>query len=358
MAEMQRHDLTRVVLTVLFIGGLIGSSFWILRPFIAPTIWAVMIVVSTWQAMLAVQRFARGRRWVAVTAMTLILFLLLIVPLSVAIGTIISHLNDITGWIKGLQDFKVPPPPAWLPQIPFVGTRLTDVWQEVSTEGVEVLRDKVAPYARGLVAWFVAEMGSFGRLFVQFVLTVVAAAILWAYGEGAADWMLRFGARLGGERGEAAIRLAGQAIRSVARGVIVTALVQTAVGGIGLWIAGIPFASVLTALMFLLAVAQIGAALVLVVPVIWLYWSGSPGMGTFLLVVTVIAATLDNFLRPFLIKQGAADLPLLLIFLGVIGGLIAFGLIGIFIGPLVLAVTHTLVNAWVRGDPAQKAQAP
>ncbi len=358
MAEMQRHDLTRVVLTVLFIGGLIGSSFWILRPFIAPTIWAVMIVVSTWQAMLAVQRFARGRRWVAVTAMTLILFLLLIVPLSVAIGTIISHLNDITGWIKGLQDFKVPPPPAWLPQIPFVGTRLTDVWQEVSTEGVEVLRDKVAPYARGLVAWFVAEMGSFGRLFVQFVLTVVAAAILWAYGEGAADWMLRFGARLGGERGEAAIRLAGQAIRSVARGVIVTALVQTAVGGIGLWIAGIPFASVLTALMFLLAVAQIGAALVLVVPVIWLYWSGSPGMGTFLLVVTVIAATLDNFLRPFLIKQGAADLPLLLIFLGVIGGLIAFGLIGIFIGPLVLAVTHTLVNAWVRGDPAQKPQAP
>jgi len=134
--------------------------------------------------------------------------------------------------------------------------------------------------------------------------------------------------------------------------------VQTAVGGIGLWIAGIPFASVLTALMFLLAVAQIGAALVLIVPVIWLYWSGSPGMGTFLLVVTVIAATLDNFLRPFLIKQGAADLPLLLIFLGVIGGLIAFGLIGIFIGPLVLAVTHTLVNAWVRGDPAEKAPAP
>jgi predicted PurR-regulated permease PerM len=358
MAEAQRHDLTRVVLTVLFIGGLIAASFWVLRPFIAPTIWAVMIVVSTWQAMVAMQRVARGRRWVAVTAMTFILFLLLIVPLSVAIGTIISHLNDITGWIKGLQDFKVPPPPAWLLQIPFVGTRLTDVWQEVSTEGVEVLRDKIAPYARGLVAWFVAEMGSFGKLFVQFVLTVVGAAILWAYGEGAADWMLRFGGRLGGERGEAAIRLAGQAIRSVARGVVVTALVQTAVGGIGLWIAGIPFASVLTALMFLLAVAQIGAAVVLIIPVIWLYWSGSPGMGTFLLIVTLIAGTLDNFLRPFLIKQGAADLPLLLIFLGVIGGLIAFGLIGIFIGPLVLAVTHTLVNAWVRGDPAQKALAP
>ena len=354
MPETQRHDLTRVVLMVLFIGGLIAASFWVLRPFVAPTIWAVMIVVSTWQAMLAVQRFGGGRRWVAVTIMTFILFLLLIVPLSIAIGTIISHLDDITGWIKDLQDFKVPPPPAWLPEIPFVGTKLSDFWQEVSNEGVEVLRDKVAPYARGLLAWFVAEMGSFGKLFVQFVLTVVAAAILYGWGEGAADWMLRFGSRLGGARGEEAIRLAGQAIRSVARGVVVTALVQTAVGGIGLWIAGIPFASVLTALMFLLAVAQIGAAIVLIVPVIWLYYSGHPGMGTFLLIVTIIAATLDNFLRPFLIKQGAADLPLLLIFLGVIGGLISFGLIGIFIGPLVLAVTHTLLNAWVRGDALQK----
>src|SRR5262249_39675724 len=158
---------------------------------------------------LAVQRFGGGRRWVAVTLMTFILFLLLIVPLSVAIGTIISHLDDFTGWIKGLQDFKLPPPPAWLPEIPFVGTRLTDLWQQVSTEGVEVLRDQVAPYAKGLLAWFVAEMGSFGKLFVQFVLTVVAAAILYAGGDDAADWILRFGARLGGERGEAAIRLAG-----------------------------------------------------------------------------------------------------------------------------------------------------
>lgn len=357
MADVQRQDLTRVVLMVLFIGALIAASFWVLRPFVAPTIWAVMIVVSTWHAMLAVQRLARGRRWVAVTVMTLILFLLLIVPLSVAIGTIVANLDDIGRWIQQLREFKLPTPPSWLPEVPLVGARLTEFWQQVDVQGVEVLREKLAPYARGLAAWFVAEMGSFGKLFIQFVLTVIAAAILYAYGEGAADWMLRFGARLGGERGEAAIRLASQAIRSVARGVIVTALVQTAVGGIGLWIAGIPFATVLTALMFLLAVAQIGAALVLVVPTIWLYYTGSPGMGTFLLIVTIIAATLDNFLRPFLIKQGAADLPLLLIFLGVIGGLIAFGLIGIFIGPLVLAVTHTLLNAWVYGRPSQ-ARAP
>ena len=155
------------------------------------------------------------------------------------------------------------------------------------------------------------------------------------------------GARLGGERGEGAVRLSGQAIRGVARGVVVTALVQALIGGIGLAIAGIPFATLLTALMFLLAVAQIGAVPILILAVIWLFWSGQPAWGAFLIVVTVIAGTLDNVLRPILIKQGAADLPLLLIFIGVIGGLIAFGLIGIFIGPLVLAVGHTLLRAWL-----------
>ena len=357
MNEPQRYDVTRVVLLVLFIGALIGFSAWVVRPFVAPTIWAVMIVVSTWQIMLAVQRRAGGRRWAAVSVMSLFLFLLLIVPLSAAIGTIVANLDDMAQWVNRLRELKFPPPPAWLPDGPLVGARLTELWQQAHAQGFDLVRERIAPYGRDLVAWFLAEMGSFGKLFIQLLLTVVAAAILYAYGEGAAGWMLRFGARLGGERGEAAIRLSGQAIRSVARGVIVTALVQTAVGALGLWIARVPFASVLTALMFLLAVAQVGAALVLVVPVIWLYWSGSPGMGTFLLVVTVIAAALDNVLRPILIKQGAADLPLLLIFLGVIGGLVAFGLIGIFIGPLVLAVTHTLLNAWLRGDRQSEAPA-
>jgi predicted PurR-regulated permease PerM len=219
---------------------------------------------------------------------------------------------------------------------------------------MQVLAVKITPYAGVITSWFVANVGSIGALFLQFLLTVIAAAVLYGYGEDAADWALRFGARIGGERGEAAVRLSGQAIRSVARGVVVTAIVQTAVGGIGLWIAGVPFATLLTAFMFLLAVAQVGAALVLAGATVWLYWTGSVGWGTFLLVVTIVAGALDNVLRPILIKQGAADLPLLLIFIGVIGGLITFGLIGIFVGPLVLAVTYTLLRAWLHDDATRR----
>jgi len=346
MMERPQGELARVVLVVLFLGGLIAASFWILRPFLGAIIWAVMIVVSTWPLLLAAQKRLGGRRWAAVTVMSLILLLLLIVPLSAAIGTIVAHADDIAGWAKGLSDFRLPAPPSWLAGLPLVGERAVTLWQELAAQGAEGVAARIAPYARALVAWFVAEIGSFGALFIQLLLTVIATAVLYAQGEGAADWVLRFGARLGGDPGEGAVRLAGQAIRGVALGVVVTALVQSLIGGIGLAIAGVPFAAILTAVMFLLAVAQIGAAPVLVVPVIWLYWSGSPGWGTFLLVVTVIAATLDNVLRPILIKKGA-DLPLLLIFLGVIGGLIAFGLIGIFVGPLVLAVTYTLLSAWL-----------
>ncbi len=353
--ELQGRELTRILLTVMVIGGLIVASAWILRPFLGATIWAIMIVVATWPALLAAQRRLGGRRWAAVTAMSLVLLLVLIVPLSAAIGTIVAHLDDIVRWAKELREWKVPPPPAWLPELPLVGRRAVSLWDELSANGVQVLVVKITPYAGDLTRWFASQMGSFGALFLQLLLTVIAAAVLYGYGEGAADWALRFGARLGGVRGENAVRLCGQAIRGVARGVVVTALVQALIGGIGLAIAGVPFASLLTAVMFLLAVAQIGAVPILVLADIWLFWSGQSGWGVFLVVVTVIAGTLDNFLRPYLIKQGAAELPLLLIFIGVIGGLIAFGLIGIFVGPMVLAVTHTLMRAWLYSQESPAA---
>jgi predicted PurR-regulated permease PerM len=343
MKAIAEQDLARIVLSVIVIGGLMAATFWVLHPFLGAIIWAVMIVVATWPPMLKVERVAGGRRWAAVTVMSLALLLVLVVPLSAAIGTVVGHSDDILGWVKGLRAYDIPPPPAWLDGLPLAGPRLGSAWREAAAQGIEV----ITPYASDVTRWFVAQLGNFGALFLQLLLTIIASAVLYAYGEDAADWALRFGSRLGGERGAAAVRLSGQAIRSVARGVVVTAVVQALIGGIGLWIAGVPFAALLTALMFLLAIAQIGAVPVLVCAVIWLYWSGAVGAGTFLLVVTVVAGALDNILRPLLIKQGAAELPLLLIFVGVIGGLISFGLIGIFIGPLVLAVTHTLLRAWL-----------
>jgi predicted PurR-regulated permease PerM len=354
MIEKQ-GDLTRIVLAVLFLGLLIGASLWILQPFLGAFIWAVMIVIPTWPAMLGVQRGLGGRRWAAVTVMSLILLLLLLVPLFTAIGTVLANADDIAGLAKRARDFKLPPPPTWLAGLPLVGQHAIELWNDVAVEGFQALASDVAPYAGDVARWFVGKVGTFGTLFVQFLLTVVACAVLYAQGETAARYALRFGSRLAGQRGEDAIVLSAQAIRGVALGVVVTALIQAMIAALGLFVARVPFAALIAALVFLLSVAQIGGALVLVIPVAWLYWSGQSGWGTFLLVITIITATIDNFIRPILIRRGA-DLPLLLIFIGVIGGLIGFGLIGIFVGPVVLAVCFTLLRAWLGMDPSQPAR--
>jgi predicted PurR-regulated permease PerM len=143
--------------------------------------------------------------------------------------------------------------------------------------------------------------------------------------------------------------MAGKAVRGIVLGVVLTALIQVAIGGIGLFLAGVPAAALLTAVMAIPCLAQLGPIPVLIPAIIWVYWSGQPVWGTVLLVFSVVAATVDNFIRPFLIRRGA-DLPILLIFAGVIGGLIAFGIIGLFIGPVVLAISYTLLKIWVSGD--------
>jgi predicted PurR-regulated permease PerM len=129
-------------------------------------------------------------------------------------------------------------------------------------------------------------------------------------------------------------------------GLVLTALIQAALGTIGLFIANVPGASLLAAIMLILCLAQLGPLLVLAPTVIWLFWSSQTGLGTVLLAITLLAMFIDNVIRPFLIRKGV-DLPLLLIIPGVVGGLIAFGAIGLFIGPIILAVSYTLLKSWV-----------
>jgi predicted PurR-regulated permease PerM len=196
-----------------------------------------------------------------------------------------------------------------------------------------------------------------GLIVVQFLLTVILSAILFARGEQAAAGVIGFFRRLAGTHGENVVVLAAQAIRGVALGVVVTALVQSALGGIGLVAAGVPFPGLLTAIMFLLAVAQIGPAPVLLGAVAWVYaTSESAWVPSVLLVWSLAVGAMDNVLRPILIKRGG-QLPLLIVFAGVIGGLLGFGLAGIFVGPVVLAVVYTLLKAWVNEDP-QREEVP
>ena len=351
MEQHLRRDLTRTVLAILIIGGLIAAALWILRPFLAATIWATMIVVTTWPILRTLQSRLWGKRWLATTIMTAALLLVFVIPLSAAIGTIVANAGEIVNWAGRLSDVKLPPPPEFVARIPIIGEKAANVWRDHADKGSDELAEIVRPYAVSVTRWFVAEVGNFGLVGVQFLLTVVISAILYMTGEDTARWVRRFGRRLAGERGDHVVRLAGQAIRGVALGVVVTAFVQSVLGGIGLAITGVPFAAVLTAVMFMLALAQIGPVPVLLGGLAWLWWQGDTGWFVALLIWSIGVGSLDNILRPILIRRGA-DLPLLLIFAGVIGGLFAFGLLGLFVGPVLLAVAYTLLDAWVEEEAA------
>jgi predicted PurR-regulated permease PerM len=340
-------DITRIVLLVLLIGLLLVGSFLTLLPFLGALIWATTIVVATWPLLMLVQRKAGGRRSVAVVVMMSLILLVFILPLTLAI----SALVDASGQSPAVaHDFMVRglgEPPSWIASLPLVGERVTLRWREIAAGGPQALADFVRPYALSAAQWAISVTGGVGRLLVQFVLILVLTGILYSHGETAASGALAIGRRIGEERGERTIRLAGQAIRSVALGVIVTALVQSTLAGLGLWLCTVPHAGLLAAIIFVLGIAQIGPLPIMIPAIAWLLWVGSSGWGTVLVIWTIPVATLDNVLRPILIRRGV-QLPMLLIISGVIGGLIGFGVLGLFIGPVILAATYTLTREWVR----------
>ncbi len=343
------HDITHTTLSVLFIGVLIAASFWILRPFVISIIWAALIVIATWPVLEKLEARVAKKRGLAVAIMTVAILLIVLVPVTLTIRTIVSNAENITARVRSLASITISPPPQWLERIPLKGDKLAARWREVAALSPEERSSLVTPYAQTAMQWFVAKVGSFGMTMLSFLLTTIIAAIMYAKGEVVRSGVLSFARRLAGPQGEEVALLAAKAVRGVALGVVLTAIIQTALGSAGLFITGVPAAALLTAVMFMLCLAQIGPALVLVPAVIWLYWKGSALWGTILLIFTVFALVIDNVVRPVLIKKGA-DLPLLLIFAGVIGGLIAFGVIGLFIGPVVLAITYTLLKAWVTGS--------
>jgi predicted PurR-regulated permease PerM len=346
-------DVARTTLAVLALGALIAATFWVLRPFLAAALWAIMIVVATWPVFVFFRRRLWNRRWLASGLMAIILLLVFVLPCSVVIGQLVRNAPEIASAAKGLGSLQVPPAPGWVTDVPLIGEAVAHTWSEMAQSGLSDLSSELTPYTGAAARWLATQLGGIGNLLVQFLITLALASVLYAHGEVAARFARRTGLRLAGPHGEQAVALAGQAIRGVALGIVLTALVQAFIGGIGLAIVGTPLSSVLTAVLFFLCVAQVGPLPVLLPVILWLFWSGQTGWGIFLLVWAIPVSTLDAVMRSVLIQRGA-HLPLLLVFAGVIGGLLSFGLVGLFVGPVVLAIAYTLLGAWLE-SPATGA---
>jgi len=353
-SPVENRDVVRTTLAVLFIGILIAACFTILRPFLTPFVWATTIVVTTWPMMLRIERRVGGRRWFAVLVMTSSLVVVFLLPFAMAVVILVERADDVVTWTRSLAGHPLPPPPEWVVKLPVVGGRVMERYQSVVAASQAELAERLAPYLKKVIAWVIAQLGGVLMMLVQFLVTTIISAVLYAHGEGTARGVCLFARKVGGKDGEAAAILAAKAVRGVALGVVVTAVIQAALGALGLLVCGVPAVTLLTAAMFVLCIAQVGPGLVLFPATAWLYWKDDTLWATVLLVWAIVVGVVDNIIRPVLIKRGAA-LPLVLVFAGVVGGLIAFGVIGLFIGPVLLAVTYTLLKVWVLEEEAEGA---
>ncbi|KAA1000950.1 AI-2E family transporter YdiK [Paraburkholderia panacisoli] len=347
-------DLARIVLAVAALVLLIGGSLYIVHPFVPALIWGSTIVVTTWPLMLGIQRRLGGRRWLAVTVMLLLEIVVICIPTYAAVSTLAGHTADIMTFVEQLPDYALPSPPGWLRSVPLMD-HATDEWQKLSDAGPGGILAKVEPYAAVVAKWLLVQMGLVGSFAVHLILMLIVCGLLYGHGEGAVGLVTALALRVAPGNGANIVHLTGQSIRAIALGVVVTALVQASLGAAGVWVAGIPFAGVLSALMLVMCLVQLGPLVPLLGCVIWLFMHDARLTASVLLVWAIGVSALDNVLRPVLIRRAVA-LPMVLILSGVLGGLIAIGAVGLFIGPVILAVTYHLLLAWIDQPNGSAAQ--
>jgi predicted PurR-regulated permease PerM len=273
------------------------------------------------------------------------MILIILIPFIVVGATLADHVSALTTAVRKWIDSGPPAPPEWLQKIPGVGTRAVAYWQDLAADSAKflaVVKRFVEPASHRLLGLGVV----LGSGLIQLALSIFIAFFLFRDGVTAAEQLKGAIVRIGGERGVFLLDLAANTVRGVVYGILGTALVQAVVAGIGFMIAGVPGAGVLTLLTFFLSVVPMGPPLVWIPAAGWLFHEGSTGWGIFMVIWGIGVSSIDNFVKPWLISRGS-DMPFLLILFGVLGGAVAFGFIGVFLGPTLLAVAYRIIQEWL-----------
>ena len=333
---------------LLLVGGLLYACFQIVAPFIPSFIWALILTLSTWPYYQFISRKLGGREKTAAVIMTLLQLMIFVIPALYALEAVSTHLpridtvtEPVLEWIKG-------PPPNWLDEIPFIGEKLSDTWREGTFSSL-ISAEKIRSLATTTGSWILHSSASIALTAFNVLLAVLMSGFLYSHGELGASFALRFANRIGGEAGTAATRTAAVTVRAVSLGVIGTALIQALLSGIGFAIAGLPAASILGLLCFLLAVLQVGTAVVWIPAAAWLHHLDQDGFAVFTVAWGISINVMDNFVKPYFIGL-SSPLPFLLIMIGVIGGLLACGFVGIFLGTSLLAVAYSTFFSWLEAQ--------
>jgi predicted PurR-regulated permease PerM len=329
------------LLALLAVGCLV-----VLLPFLTAILWALIVCFSTWPIYKRLLGWLRGRRSLAATLMTLAVALVLVAPLAFLGATLADHVAGVVQVVRLLLDEGLPEPPIWLINLPLFGSDLHAYWADLASSET-TFRSAVEPYLLQARNWMLTSGASLGQGALELTLSVLICFFFYRDGSDVAAQLNSGIRRVAGDRAQHLLDVAGSTIKGVVYGVMGTAFAQGLLAGIGLWIAGVPGALLLGFVTFVLSLVPMGPPLVWAPAALWLFYTGETGWAIFMaLWGFFVVSTVDNIVKPWLISR-ENRLPILLVFLGVIGGVLAFGFIGIFLGPTLLAVGFTLFQQWV-----------
>ena len=324
---------------------LVAGCFLVLRPFLTAMLFAAVVCISTWPVYVWLLRRMKGRQNIAALTMTLSLALLIILPLALVAYNLADNVTAFYDVIRQAVDNGPPEPPDWLKGVPIVGASASEYWHLIATspEEMDALTKRLLEPARNFLL-------AGGILLGQGVMEMSLAAFVsfFFYRDGVA--LLRFlnlsMDRVVGTHAANILAVINNTVQSVVYGLLGTALAQGFVATIGFAIAGLPAALLLGVVTALLSLIPVGPPLIWGGAAIWLFYQGTAGWGIFMLLWGFfLISSVDNVVKPMLISRGS-NLPFILVLFGVMGGVLAFGFVGVFIGPTLLAVGYSLIQEW------------
>lgn len=346
---------TERILMGILLAGLAIGCWLVLAPFLSAILWGAILVYTTWPLFTWLRLRLRLRDSAAAGVMVFLTALLIVLPLALAAPAGADDAQILRRTVEDAVARGLPSAPGWLPEVPLIGSTIAEYWNTWATD-LSAIGDTLKPYLGMIVESGLKTMLSVAGGVLQFLLALVVAFFFYASGEVLAGHLARIIGRIAGPRAPRLIAVTGATVRGTVYGILGTALVQGFLTAFGLWLSGVPRPVLLGAIAGVIAVLPIGAPVVWIPASLWLLSTGHTGWGIFLFSYgLLIVSGSDNVIRPYFIARGA-KLPFLLTILGVLGGAIAFGLLGIFLGPVLLGVGFTLVVEFSGDDRLAESQ--
>ncbi len=346
----------RVLAGALLVGLALGCAV-VLLPFLSALLWGAILVFTTWPLFTWLRTHTKIGSRAAAGVMVLLTTVLIVLPIALAVPAGADDANALRRSFEAALAAGLPGAPAWLYAVPLMGPTLAEYWNQWAAD-LSVMVNFFSPYFGMLAENGLKVLLGVASGLVQFIIAIVVAFFFWASGDTLTVYLRRIARRIAGDRAQRLVDVTGATVRGTVYGILGTAIVQGLLTTLGLYVAGVPRPLLLGLVAGLLSVLPIGAPVVWIPSSLWLLSSGHSGWGIFLACYGLfIISGSDNVIRPYFIARGA-QLPFLLTILGVLGGALAFGLLGIFLGPVLLGVGFTLVVEFAVGPSEADPAAP